>query len=153
MLVAFLDENRWTIYLIGDSYTWLHVEIHARGILMEWWLPGIRKSQSCVISFSYEIGGNRTNIKKDIAMCLSWSRILARFQKPEVQHLFPLRFWAFWRKNGGNRTNIKEDIAICLSRSRILARSREISQTWGPTFIPLDILSILAKKRSKSDQY
>ena len=33
-----------------------------------------------------------------------------------------------------------------LAWSCFLTRSREILQTWGPTFIPLEILSILAKK-------
>ena len=55
---------------------------------------------------------NRTNIKEDRAICLSWSHVLTRIHKPEILRFFPLRFWAFWRKNEANRTNIKEDRAI-----------------------------------------
>ena len=58
---------------------------------------------------------------------------------------------------------MKEDRAILmflmrlqnrdLTRSRFLVRSREISQIRDARFIPLEILNILAKKRSESDQY
>ena len=61
----------------------------ARSILMECWLPGIKKSRDLV-----------------------FLRDLMRFHNSKVLCLFLLRFWAFWRKNRVNRTNIKEDRAI-----------------------------------------